>query len=171
MGSGGSSHGGAPKSIASSGMRDYRKLEAFGPAHALAIFVYREVTPLLPRSEKYGLFPQMRDAARSVPANLMEGCGRRTNLDFAQFVDRSTGSANELLYYGILCEDVGLLPIDVSQELQRRTRRMLQLLVALARGARSTPDPIRNLAPPRSTRRKLPARKNPPAQAVTDPPP
>lgn len=149
------------RSVATSGMRDYRKLKVFPGAHALVLYVYRDATPLLPRAEKYGLIAQMRDAARSVPANLLEGCGRRTNLDFARFTDQACGSANELLYYAILCRDLEFLPREVADELERRTLDVLRQLVALARGARQTPDPTprHTSAPPRSTRRTLPAQR------------
>ena len=142
-------------------MRDYRKLRVFGPAHQLVLYVYRDVTPLLPRAEKYGLIAQMRDAARSIPANLVEGCGRRTNADFARFTDQACGSANELLYYTILCRDLEFLPARLADELERRTLDVLRQLVALARAARQTVDPAPRPkhAPARSTRRTLPAQR------------
>lgn len=144
-------------------MRDYRKLMAFPPAHRLALFVFREVTPRLPRSERYGLDPQMRQCARSIPANLMEGCGRRTNKDFARFIDNSTGSANELLYYAMLCRDLSFLPAELVDELERRVLEVIRMLVALARGVRTTPDPSPRKPPPKSTRRTIrPPRATPP---------
>ncbi|HEX6589891.1 MAG TPA: four helix bundle protein [Longimicrobiales bacterium] len=119
-------------------MRDFRKLLVFPKAHSLALFVYRS-TRLLPRQERFGLAQQMRGCARSIPANLVEGCGRRTRHDLAHFIDMSIGSANELLYYSMLCRDLEYLPPDVCQEIERRVTEVIRMLVALARAIRTRP--------------------------------
>ena len=120
-------------------MRDFRKLLVFPKAHSLALYVYRN-TRLLPREERFGLAPQMRSCARSIPANIVEGCGRRTRRSLAHFIDISIGSANELLYYSILCRDLEHLPPDVCSEIERRVTEVLRMLVALARAIRTRPD-------------------------------
>ena len=139
-------------------MRDFRKLLVFPKAHALALFVYRS-TPLMPREERFGLAQQMRGCARSVPANLVEGCGRRTRRHFAHFIDMSIGSANELLYYAILCRDLEYLPPDLCAELERRTVEVIRMLVALARAVRTRPDLGDRPNPP--TRAPSPRTKTP----------
>ena len=50
-------------------------LEVFKLAHALVLKVY-EVTRAFPREESFGLVTQLRRAAASVGANLVEGAGR-----------------------------------------------------------------------------------------------
>jgi four helix bundle protein len=61
----------------------------------LATEVYA-ITKLLPKSEQFGLFQQMRRSAASIPSNIAEGYGRSTKPDFARFVDISLGSTREL---------------------------------------------------------------------------
>lgn len=53
-------------------MRDYRKIEAWKLADDLTVAVY-ESTRAFPREEVYGLTSQLRRAAYSVPANIVEG--------------------------------------------------------------------------------------------------
>jgi len=52
-------------------MRDYTKIEAWRLADDLTVAVY-ERTRLFPREEIYGLTSQLRRAAYSVPANIVE---------------------------------------------------------------------------------------------------
>ena len=70
-------------------------------AHELAIEVFN-MTVDLPRSEDYGLTSQIRRSANSVPANIAEGFGRRTNKDKSYYYTIARGSAfetqNHLLY-------------------------------------------------------------------------
>ena len=129
---------GGPGSAHRAGMRDYRRLAVFWRAHAVALFVHR-ITRLLPKDERFGVGQQMRAAARSVAANLVEGCGRRTRKDLARFVDMATGSANELRYYGLLCRDLDYLSADICAELDVRATGIIRMLAALARALRTTP--------------------------------
>ncbi len=56
-------------------MRDHTKLRAFELADEVAVLIYQS-TRGFPREEIYGLTSQMRRAAVSVPANIVEGCAR-----------------------------------------------------------------------------------------------
>ena len=78
-------------------MRDHRKLEVFQLADDLVIRVY-VATKAFPKEELYGLVSQMRRCAISVPANIVEGCGRRTEAEFDRFLDIAFGSIRELGY-------------------------------------------------------------------------
>ena len=56
-------------------MRDYTKIEAWRLADDLTVEVY-ERTRAFPREEIYGLTSQLRRAAFSVPASIVEGASR-----------------------------------------------------------------------------------------------
>jgi four helix bundle protein len=76
-------------------MRDYRKLDVWAKAHELYLYVKTQLTPKLPREERFELTSQLLRASLSVPLNIVEGCGRFTDKDFAHFQDTSLGSINE----------------------------------------------------------------------------
>jgi len=54
-------------------MRDHKKLKAFELPDEVAVLVYR-ITADFPKEEMYGLTSQIRQAAVSVPSNIVEGC-------------------------------------------------------------------------------------------------
>ena len=73
-------------------MRDYKKLAVWGKAHQLYLYIKKDIAVKFPKEEKYEL------AALSVPLNIVEGCGRYTDKDFAHFLDNALGSLNETDY-------------------------------------------------------------------------
>ena len=76
-------------------MQDFRKLEVWRKAHALALTVHRVSATVEPNGSS-GLIGQMRRAAQSIPSNIAEGCGRETSRDLAKFLQIAIGSATEL---------------------------------------------------------------------------
>ncbi len=117
-------------------MNDFRDLRVWQGAHDVAVEVYR-ATAGFPSDERYGLTQQMRRAAVSIPANIAEGCGRRSGAEFGRFLEIAMGSAAELDYYLILCGDLGYLPKEAAADLAARlhqTMRMLNVLLQRVQG-------------------------------------
>jgi len=100
-------------------MRDHRKLKAFQLSDLLVTEIYR-ATAFFPREERFGLKSQMRRAAVSVPANIVEGCGRRTSKDFLHFLSNAFASLRELGYFITLAARLEYLTAPVARELKRR---------------------------------------------------
>ena len=86
-------------------MQDFRDLVVWRKAHDLAVGIYR-LSRGFPREEAYGLTSQIRRACTSIPANIAEGCGRSSDLDFARFLHIAMGSACELEYYLLLAQEL-----------------------------------------------------------------
>ncbi len=58
-------------------IQSFRQLEVWKEAHELVLMVYA-VTKAFPGDERFGLTSQMRRAAVSVPANIVEGFKRHS---------------------------------------------------------------------------------------------
>jgi len=117
-------------------MRPFRSFRVWREAHELTLALY-EATGSFPRNEQYGLTSQIRRSAASVCANLAEGCGRRTDADFARFVQIALGSASELEYHVLLAGDLKLLDAAQSTALDVSVTNVKRMLTGLARKLRA----------------------------------
>jgi four helix bundle protein len=86
---------------------------------------------VFPREEVYGLTSQLRRAAASIGANLAEGCGRRTNSEFARFVRIGLGSASELDYHLLLSCDLGFMKQEDHQRCVKELTSIRKMLTSL----------------------------------------
>ena len=96
-----------------SGKRDksdkgYHRLVLWQKAHEFVVCVYKE-TNLFPKSELYGLTSQLRRAALSVPANIVEGHSRDSKKDFLRFLSFTRGSLAECEYFLELALDLDFM--------------------------------------------------------------
>lgn len=89
----------------------YKKLNVYKKANELTLLIYK-FTKNFPKDELFGLVSQMRRAAVSVPANIVEGYGRKTIKDKVHFYYICRGSLNELEYYIDLCLSLKYLNND-----------------------------------------------------------
>lgn len=118
--------------------RDYRHLRVFVDADALVIDIYQS-TRDFPASERYGLSLQMRRAAVSVPANLVEGSARRSTKEFVNFVNIAAGSAAEVRYLAQLAMRLGFLPEQDATRLAAAYTIVCAKLGALMRSLQDKP--------------------------------
>jgi four helix bundle protein len=89
-------------------VRNYKDLQVWEKAHILTLAVYKD-TKCFPVEERFGLTSQFPRSCSSIPANLAEGCGRRSDGETARFVQIAMGSGAELSYHLLLSRDLGLL--------------------------------------------------------------
>ncbi len=89
-------------------MRDFRKIKAWQLADDLAVAVY-EASKAFPREEIYGITSQIRRAASSVAANIVEGASRESAKDYAHFLQIARGSLAETQYFLHLAKRLGYL--------------------------------------------------------------
>jgi four helix bundle protein len=73
----------------------FKQLIAWQKAVNLVTEVY-QTTKAYPREEIYGLTSQLRRAAVSIPSNIAEGAGRRTEGEYVHFLGLAYGSLCEL---------------------------------------------------------------------------
>ncbi len=109
-------------------MRDYKKLDVWKKSHEMYMHIKRNISPKFPREERFEITSQLMRAALSVPLNIVEGCGRYTDKDFAHFLDNSLGSVNETDYCCLAASELGYITTseyDVVNKLINEVRAML----------------------------------------------
>jgi four helix bundle protein len=109
--------------------QSFRDLLVWQKAHAFVLAVYR-LTESFPEREKFGLSHQMRRAAVSIPANIAEGFGKRSQAEKARFLNIAEGSLEECRYYLILTQDLGY---GETESLVAKLEEASRLLNAYAR--------------------------------------
>jgi len=96
------------------------------------IEIYR-ATATMPPEERYGLQAQLRRAAVSVAANLVEGSSRPSAADYRRFLSMARGSSSECAYLISLATRLAQLPPEAQRLAQRYDGLSIALFTALRR--------------------------------------
>jgi four helix bundle protein len=113
-------------------MQPHERLLAWQKAHALFLAVHA-TTRSWPREELFQLTAQVRRAAFSVPANIVEGASRAGPRAFRPFLDQARGSLAEVGYGLLVARDLGYLTPEAFRVLDTardETARVLWALLA-----------------------------------------
>jgi len=111
---------------------DLKNLVAWQVAIDLAEAVYK-ATRSFPEDERFGLRLQVRKAVVSIASNIAEGHGRSSRRDYARYVLIARGSLKEVETQLLLCQRLGFLTTEVTQELLALTNRTNRLITGLRR--------------------------------------
>jgi four helix bundle protein len=117
-------------------MRNYKDLHVWERAHTLALAVCKD-TKCFPVEERFGLTSQIRRSCSSIPVNLAEGCGRRSDGEMARFVQIAMGSGAELSYHLLLSRDLGLLKAADYTRLDSELSAVMRMMSSLSQRLRS----------------------------------
>lgn len=82
---------------------NFRKLTIWIDAMELCDLIYK-YTETLPYKEKYNLISQLERCSVSVPSNIAEGSGKRTDVHFAEFLTTALTSSYEMETQLLICE-------------------------------------------------------------------
>ena len=108
-------------------MQDYRNLKVWQKAHHLTLRAYL-ISATFRTRIAWALRDQLVRAAISIPSNIAEGTGRRSDRDFDRFLGYALGSLNELEYDLLLARDLRFLQADEYSQICEQlveVRRML----------------------------------------------
>lgn len=86
--------------------KDFTDLEIWQEAHDFSLRIYK-LTGAFPKEEVYGLVSQLRRAAVSVVANIVEGYERYHFAEQIHFLITSRGSCGETTALLMLAKDLG----------------------------------------------------------------
>lgn len=113
-------------------MHDYKELNVWKRSIKLAVHVYK-LSQKFPIEEKFGLISQIRRCAVSIPSNIAEGAGRRTDGEFANFLGIAHGSICELETQVYVAFELGYIEeqkfIDVTSELTEIQKMLYSLIL------------------------------------------
>jgi len=88
-------------------------------------------TQNFPKEELYGLTSQIRRCAVSIPSNIAEGCGRKTNKDFANFLGISLGSAFELETQLTIAKNLNFIGLDDFKNIESELNDIQNMIIKL----------------------------------------
>ncbi len=108
----------------------FEDLKVWQIGHKLVLEIYK-ITGSFPKQEAYGLVSQLRKAASSVPANIVEGYYRNTTKEFIKFLFNARGSAGEVTYFLILVKDLNYISTSKYEELRDEYEQLLRSISAL----------------------------------------
>lgn len=109
-------------------MKDYKKLNVWHKSHDTVLKIYK-VSKRFPKEETYGLTSQMRRSAVSIPANIAEGCGKKTDIDMTRFMNISLGSIHETEYYNLLARDLNYINNEEYEEIDSALSEIKAMLI------------------------------------------
>jgi four helix bundle protein len=89
------------------------------------------VSGSFPKTELFGLIPQIKRAAVSIIANISEGYARKTRKEYLHFLCIARGSLSEIDCYLNLLKDLKYLADDAYIDLEERRLSLARLLKAL----------------------------------------
>ncbi|MGC8979478.1 four helix bundle protein [Caldisericum sp.] len=103
--------------------RGWKDLVVWQKAHSFVLDVYKLITQF-PKDEKYCMADQMKRAAYSIPANIVEGHSKNSKKEFSRFLYMARGSLEELKYFLLLSKDLEYIS---EEEFCQFTERLSEL--------------------------------------------
>ena len=113
-------------------MKSYKDLIVWRKSIGLVKEIYL-LTNKFPKSELYGIVSQMRRAVVSIPSNIAEGWGRRSDGSRLQSFSVANGSALELETQLILAKELSMAKLSNFQKSEALLQEVLRMLNTMTR--------------------------------------
>jgi len=112
-------------------IRTYRDLEVFQESYAAALDISK-LAKRFPPFEQLELGRQIRRAARSIPANIVEGWAKRQSVaEFKRYLQVAVGSCDEVKMWLEMSKDEGYISRDIFETRTSRYNRIGAMLGSL----------------------------------------
>lgn len=95
------------------------------------------LTQQFPKQEVYGLTSQLRRAAVSIPSNIAEGCARKNQKEFQQYLFVALGSLAELETQLVISSELGYVEYDSVQDVFNLVNKLRAMILNLVRSLKS----------------------------------
>ncbi len=111
-------------------MHNFQKLEVWKVSMELTTEIYN-YTNSFPNNEVFGLTSQMGRCSISIPSNIAEGSGRKTNKEFVHFLSIANGSSYELQTQIIVSNNIGYINEEVKDSLTTKLISVQKMIYTL----------------------------------------
>lgn len=118
----------------------FEEIQAWQKAYDATLRIYR-LTEIGSFAKDFGLKDQIRRASVSIMANIAEGHGRRSNPEFANFLNIARGSAHEVQSHLHIAVGLGYIERSEFEELYVVISEISKMTLALARYLRTSEKP------------------------------
>jgi four helix bundle protein len=115
----------------------FEEIQAWQKANVATLQVYR-LTSNSNFSKDFGLKDQIRRASVSIMANIAEGHGRRTNAEFANFLNLARGSTAEVQSHLHIALGLDYVSQTDFDELYQQLTEISRMTLALAQYLRNS---------------------------------
>jgi len=115
----------------------FEEIQAWQKARDITLRVYT-ITEDARFARDFGLRDQIRRAAVSVMANIAEGHGRRSNVEFANFLNLARGSAHEVQSHLHVALGLGYIREEEFEEIYKAMSEVSRMTLSLAKYLRES---------------------------------
>ncbi len=112
----------------------FEDLEVWKRGCRIAVRIYE----ILKDCRDYGLKDQMTRAAVSIASNISEGAERNSVAEYIRFLHIAKGSAAELRTQVYIAQKIGVLTIEVQQELVNELKQISAMLQSLVKSLKTS---------------------------------
>ena len=113
-------------------MSTFRNLQIWQKFMALVTKLYKS-TQQFPKEEIFGLTSQLRRCSVSIPSNIAEGFGRKSNVEFYRYLNIATASLFEMQTQIEIAHNIGYLNASEFETLYNDTRELEIMIVSFAK--------------------------------------
>jgi four helix bundle protein len=115
----------------------FEEIQAWQKAKDVTLRIYR-ISADADFAKDYGLKDQIRRASVSIMANIAEGHGRKTNQEFANFLNIARGSVAEVQSHLHVAHGLNYINQKDFEELYQTLTEISRMLLSLAQYLRSS---------------------------------
>jgi four helix bundle protein len=108
----------------------YKELSVWKQSFSLVIFIYK-ITGNFPKNELFGLISQIRRSAVSIPSNIAEGKGRKSDKAFLYFLHIANGSLFELRTQIDISYSLGYLNTEMLNDFNKQADAISKMLSSI----------------------------------------
>lgn len=114
----------------------FEEIQAWQKAYDITLLIYK-ITADGDFAKDFGLKDQIRRASVSIMANIAEGHGRRTNVEFANFLNLSRGSVAEVQSHLYVAIGLNYITKKEFDELYQTLTEISRMTLSLAQYLRT----------------------------------